>query len=133
LLYDRRNSSSAADLELVFNMSFYRDLLRVSEANRIEADHIEFQLDLEEVETEFGPTTLPRRILKDRESPLESMRPVEFRMTFGMSKDGFRRILDMIHDQGRHSPNYSYYSFSHKDTFFKKGYNKNGLYGIFWI
>jgi hypothetical protein len=60
-------------------MSFNRDLLRVSETNRILADHVEFHLDLEEAEAEFGPTTLPRRILKDRENPLESMRPVEFR------------------------------------------------------
>jgi hypothetical protein len=27
---------------------------------------------------------------------LESMRPVEFRMTFGMSKDGFRDEFDQI-------------------------------------
>jgi hypothetical protein len=77
-------------------MSYYRDLLRVSEANRIVADHMQFQLDLEEIEAEFGPTTLPRRILKDRQSPLESMRPVEFRMTFGMSKDGFRDEIHQI-------------------------------------
>jgi hypothetical protein len=51
----------------------------MSEANRLIADHLEFVLDVEEDEEEFGPSQLPRRILKDRENPLESMRPLEFR------------------------------------------------------
>jgi hypothetical protein len=60
-------------------MTYYRELLHISETNRILADHVEFELDLEEIEAELGPATMPRRILKDRENPLESMRPVEFR------------------------------------------------------
>jgi hypothetical protein len=51
----------------------------MSEANRLVADHLEFVLDVEEDEEEFGPSELPRRILKDCENPLESMRPLEFR------------------------------------------------------
>jgi hypothetical protein len=60
-------------------MSYYRELLRIGETNGILADHVEFELDLEEAEDEFGPATMPRRILKDRENPMESLRPLEFR------------------------------------------------------
>jgi hypothetical protein len=60
-------------------MNFTKELMLMSEANRLVADHLEFVLDVEEDEEEFGPSQLPRRILKDRENPLESMRPLEFR------------------------------------------------------
>jgi hypothetical protein len=60
-------------------MIFTKELMLMSEANRLVADHLEFVLDVEEDEEEFGPSQLPRRILKDRENPLESMRPLEFR------------------------------------------------------
>jgi hypothetical protein len=48
----------------------------MSEANGLVADHLEFVLDVEE---EFGPSQLPCQIIKDRENPLESMHPFEFR------------------------------------------------------
>jgi hypothetical protein len=51
----------------------------MSAANRIVGDHLEFILDLEDDEEEFGLSQLPRRILKDRDNPLESLRPIEFR------------------------------------------------------
>jgi hypothetical protein len=60
-------------------MNFTKELMLMSATNRLVADHLEFVLDLEEDEDEFGPSQLPRRILKDRENPLESMRPLEFR------------------------------------------------------
>jgi hypothetical protein len=60
-------------------MDFTKELMLMSAANRIIGDHLEFVLDLEEDEDEFGPSSLPRRILKDRDNPLESMRPIEFR------------------------------------------------------
>jgi hypothetical protein len=60
-------------------MDFTKELMLMSADNRIIGDHLEFVLDLEEDEDEFGPSSLPRRILKDRDNPLESMRPIEFR------------------------------------------------------
>jgi hypothetical protein len=60
-------------------MDFTKELMLMSEANRLIGDHLEFVLDIEEDEEQFGPSQLPRRILKDRENPLESMRPLEFR------------------------------------------------------
>jgi hypothetical protein len=60
-------------------MDFTKELMLMSEANRLVADHLEFVLDVEEDEEEFGSCQLPRRILKDRENPLESMQPLEFR------------------------------------------------------
>jgi hypothetical protein len=60
-------------------MDFTKELMLMSKANRLIGDHLEFVLDIEEDEEQFGPSQLPRRILKDRENPLESMRPLEFR------------------------------------------------------
>jgi hypothetical protein len=60
-------------------MNFTRELMLMSESNRLVADHLELVLDVEEDEEEFGPCQLPRRVMKDRENPLESMRPLEFR------------------------------------------------------
>ena len=67
-------------------MSLSKELLRVCEANRIRMDHLDFVIDVEVAESIMEPARLPRRIFKDRMNPLESMRPLEFRVTFGMSK-----------------------------------------------
>jgi hypothetical protein len=80
-------------------MSFYNDIRRSSETVKVLGDHVEFLLDLEEEEARFGPCELPRRILRDRDNPLESLRPLEFRIIFGMSKDSFRRVLGLIEVQ----------------------------------
>ena len=57
-------------------------------ANRIRRKHLDFVVDVEIAESILEPAELPRRIFKDRMNPLESMRPLEFRITFGMFKGG---------------------------------------------
>jgi hypothetical protein len=59
-------------------MNFTKELMLMSEANRLVSDHLEFVLDVKEEEEEFGPSQLPWRILKDRKNPLETMRLLEF-------------------------------------------------------
>ena len=69
-------------------MSLSKELLRVCEANRIRREHLDFVVDVEIAESILEPAELPRRIFKDRMNPLKSMRPLELRITFGMSKGG---------------------------------------------
>jgi hypothetical protein len=59
-------------------------------------DHINFVLDFEEMQAVFGPLSLPHRLLTDRDNPMESLRPGEFRVMFGMGKLPFRQIFAMI-------------------------------------
>ena len=79
-------------------MALSKDLLRVCEVNRIMKDHLDFMCDVEIDEVSIEPAELPRRIFKDRLNPLD-MRPSEFRVTFGMSKEFFKCLLDLITPQ----------------------------------
>ena len=68
-------------------MSLFRDLLRVSEINRIMRDRLDFICDVEIDESLIEPAEL---------NPLD-MRPLEFRVSFGMSKEFFKKPLLPIH------------------------------------
>ena len=70
-------------------MSLFRDLLRVSEINRIMRDRLDFICDVEIDESLIEPAEL---------NPLD-MRPLEFRVSFGMSKEFFKTLLDMLTPQ----------------------------------
>ena len=70
-------------------MSLFRDLLRVSEINRIMSDQLDFICDVEIDESLIEPAEL---------NPLD-MRPLEFRVSFGMSKEFFKTLLDMLTPQ----------------------------------
>ena len=79
-------------------MSLFRDLLRVSEINRIMRDRLDFICDVEVDESMYEPAELPRRVIKDRFN-IFHMRPLEFRVRFGMSKEFFKTLLDMLTPQ----------------------------------
>ena len=81
-------------------MSSSKELLRISRTTRIISDHLNFLHELEEKETKYGPSELPRPRLKDRQNPLE-MRPLDFRIIFGMSREAFKELLSMIEPQLR--------------------------------
>ena len=70
-------------------MSLFRDLLRVSEIDRIMRDRLDFICDVEIDESLIEPAEL---------NPLD-MRPLEFRVSFGMSKEFFKTLLDMLTPQ----------------------------------
>ena len=70
-------------------MSLFRDLLRVLEINRIMRDRLDFICDVEIDESLIEPAEL---------NPLD-MRPLEFRVSFGMSKEFFKTLLDMLTPQ----------------------------------
>ena len=75
-------------------MALSREYHRVSEMNRIMRDHLDFLCDVEIEEELTEPAALPKRIIRDRMNPLE-LRPLEFRVTFGMSKEFFKDLLDL--------------------------------------
>ena len=50
-------------------MSLSKELLRISTSTRIFSDHLYFLHELEEKETKYGPSELPRRRLNDRQKP----------------------------------------------------------------
>ena len=73
----------------------------------IRREHLDFVVDVEIAESILEPAELPRRIFKDRMNPLESMRPLEFRITFGMSKGG-RYLYNVCKKFWSPSPQWSY-------------------------
>ena len=79
-------------------MALSKDLLRVCEVNRIMLDHLDFHCDLEVDEELIEPAEIPRRIIKDRLNPFD-LRPLEFRVIFGLSKGFFKDLLDLITPQ----------------------------------
>ena len=81
-----------------YNMALSREYHRVSEMNRIMRDHLDFLCDVEIEEELTEPAALPKRIIRDRMNPLE-LRPLEFRVTFGMSKEFFKDLLDLLKPQ----------------------------------
>ena len=81
-------------------MSSSKELLRISRTTRIISDHLNFLHELEEKETKYGPSELPRPKLKDRQNSLE-MCPLDFRIIFGMSREAFKELLSMIEPQLR--------------------------------
>ena len=61
---------------------------------RERSDLLHHMLDLEE---KFGEFRVPRRLLQDRLNPLECYnRPNEFKQIFGLSRDHFVIVLDMV-------------------------------------
>jgi hypothetical protein len=60
-------------------MSLEESVSNLLEENNVVQDHIQFVLDFQDLEELFGPASLPRRLLTDRENPLECLRPNEFR------------------------------------------------------
>jgi hypothetical protein len=60
-------------------MSFEESISNLLEENNVVQDHIQFVLDFQVLEDLLGPASLPRRLLTDRENPLECLRPNEFR------------------------------------------------------
>ena len=79
-------------------MALSREYHRVSEMNRIMRDHLDFLCNVEIEEELTEPDALPKRIIRDRMNPLE-LRPLEFRVTFGMSKEFFKDLLDLLKPQ----------------------------------
>ena len=61
-------------------------------------DHLDFLCNVEIEEELTEPDALPKRIIRDRMNPLE-LRPLEFRVTFGMSKEFFKDLLDLLKPQ----------------------------------
>ena len=61
-------------------------------------DHLDFLCNVEIEEELTEPAALPKRIIRDRMNPLE-LRPLEFRVTFGMSKEFFKDLLDLLKPQ----------------------------------
>ena len=61
-------------------------------------DRLDFICDVEVDESMYEPAELPRRVIKDRFNPFD-MRPLEFRVRFGMSKEFFKTLLDMLTPQ----------------------------------
>ena len=76
-------------------MSLSKELLRVCEVNRIMMSHLDFHIDLEVDEELIEPAELPRRIIKDRLNPFD-LRPLEFRVIFGLTKEFFKELLDLL-------------------------------------
>ena len=81
-------------------MSLSKELLHISTSTRIISDHLNFLHELEEKEIRYGPCELPRHRLRDRQNPFD-LRPVEFRRTFGMTREAFSQLLSMIEPQLR--------------------------------
>ena len=61
-------------------------------------DYRDFMCDVEIDELSIEPAALPRRVFEDRMNPFD-MRPHEFRVTLGMSKEFFKDLLDMLTPQ----------------------------------
>ena len=59
-----------------------------------------FLHELEEKETKYGPSELPRCRVDDVQNPLE-MRPQNFRTIFGMLREAFIELLSMTEPQMR--------------------------------
>ena len=76
-------------------MSLSKELLHISISTRIISDHLNFLHELEEKEIRYGPCELPRPKLRDRQNPFD-MRPMDFRRTFGMTREAFSQLLSMI-------------------------------------